>query len=299
MERNEVLSKFVYPLFTSVASGLILSFISLFFPSHNEHYSLIGLWLKILGIFIFSTLIIFLLIYKYRNKTKPIKVIVFDFDGTLTCNNKLRSSWELIWIKLGYTISDCESLYNKFKNKKITHQEWCNLTCNKFIQKNLTEETLKSISKEIQLMDNVKEVLNEMRESGLKLYLVSGSIIQLIKYIWGDDLDSYFNGYKANQFRFKNGVLKEIVGTKYDFEGKAKYIKRIAQIEKLNSTSEILFIGNSDNDEYAYQSGAQTLCFNPRIANPANKKIWHKHIRSDSFRELFEYIKKSYSFEES
>lgn len=92
--------------------------------------------------------------------------------------------------------------------------------------------------------------------------------------------------------------LAKIEGTKYDFEGKADFIRKIAKKEKLKSPSEILFIGNSDNDEYAYRSGAQTLCFNPKNANFRNKRIWHRHFRADSFFDLYDYIKKKYPFEE-
>lgn len=301
MERNQILSNFVYPILTSIIGGLILSYLSLLIPLKGEYdIDYIWLWTRVLSVFIISSTIILFFITKYRRKTKPIKVIVFDFDGTLTYNHGLRSSWEKIWVYLGYKVQDCQKYYDQFKKGKIDHQEWCDITCEAFKNKNLTRSVLDSISKEIQLMHGVKEILYKLRnEDHLKLYIVSGSIIQLIELLLGDKIDDYFDGYKANIFIFHtNNQLAKIEGTKFDFEGKATYIKKIAEKEKLSSVSEILFIGNSDNDEYAYRSGAQTLCFNPIHANFNNKKIWNRHFRADSFVDLYEYIKKNYLFEE-
>ncbi|WP_158712638.1 HAD family hydrolase [Parabacteroides pacaensis] len=301
MRKDYLLSTFVFPILTSIVGGILLSYISLLIPLNGKYETdYILLWARILLVFSLSFLIILYIISKYKTKTKPIKVIVFDFDGTLTYNNGLRSSWEKIWVHLGYKVQDCQEYYNQFKEGKIDHSEWCKITCKAFKNKQMSRGTLESVSKDIQLMDGAKEVLYKMKnEDHLKLYIVSGSIIQLIEYVWGDNIDDYFEGYNANILLFhRNNMLARIIGTEFDFAGKAEYIKKIAKDEKLKSTSEILFIGNSDNDEYAYRSGAQTLCFNPKLTNVNNKKIWHRHYRADSFHDLYNYIKKSYLFEE-
>ena len=57
---------------------------------------------------------------------------------------------------------------------------------------------------------------------------------------------------------------------------------------------EILFIGNSDNDQSAYKSGAQTLCVNPLEADHNNKKIWHDSIKIVNYSQLLSYIEMEY-----
>lgn len=301
MKKSQVLSNFVYPILTSIIGGLVLSYLSLLIPLKGKYdVDYIWLWTRILLVFSVSFCLILFVITKFPKKHKPIKVIVFDFDGTLTYNNGLRSSWEKIWVYLGYKVQDCQKYYDQFKENKIDHQKWCDITCDAFKRRQLTRGTLESVSKEIQLMYGVKEVLYKLKnEDHLKLYIVSGSIIQLIELVFGENIDDYFDGYKANIFIFHtNNKLAKIIGTDFDFEGKAAYIKKIAQEENLSSMSEILFIGNSDNDEYAYRSGAQTLCFNPIHARFNNRKIWHRHFRADSFIDLYEYIKQKYLLEE-
>lgn len=251
----------------------------------------IGVGFVIIGIITF-----FLIRYYSKKKFIPIKAIVFDFDGTLSKIKRgdVKSPWELIWLKLGYKISDCKKLYTRFFEKKITHKEWCKLTAQKFKSKNLTEQHLLEVSKDIELLDGVKEVLEQLKQREIRLFLVSGSIMHLINHIWGDDLDYYFDNYEANVLRFKNNKLVEIKGTIYDFEGKATFIREIYKQLKLISPKEILFIGNSDNDEHAKKSGAQTLCINGVLTNPHNKKAWDDTFTTNDFRELYEYIDKKY-----
>jgi phosphoserine phosphatase len=246
--------------------------------------------------FIILSIIIFLII-KYYSKKKfiPIKAIVFDFDGTLSKIKKvgIKSPWELIWLKLEYKISDCKKLYTEFFENRISHEQWCERTFQKFAVKKLTEDDLFDVSKDIELLEGVKDVLEQLKDRGIKLFLVSGSIMNLIKYIWGNDLDFYFDRCEANIFRFKDNKLVEIKGTNYDFKGKAEFIREICKQQNW-SPKEILFIGNSDNDESAKKSGARTLCLNGLLTNPYNKESWDDTYTTDDFSELYEYIEKKY-----
>lgn len=284
----------------NIVSSIIASIVFTFllnkaeWPSNLEKYKsflLLGL------LFIFLSVLLFGAIKIFSKKTYPkVKAIVFDFDGTLSrCNvPDLHSTWELIWKELGYKVSDCHDLYKRFKANEFKHQEWCDKTCRAFQKKEMSPDKLRDVAQYFELYDGVKDVLDNLKQDGIKLYLISGSIVQLIQYIWDGDIYKYFDDIKANIFRFENDKLIEIVGTKYDFEGKAEFIRNIYRNEKLNSPGEILFIGNSDNDEFAYKSGAQTLCVNPRLVNPNNKKIWHESLRFTDYKELLDFIERKY-----
>jgi hypothetical protein len=59
---------------------------------------------------------------KGKNSLFPVhnsKLIVFDFDGTLTHKKDYYSTWELIWLELGYTIVQCAALHRKFSNRLV------------------------------------------------------------------------------------------------------------------------------------------------------------------------------------
>lgn len=229
---------------------------------------------------------------KLNNVFNNFKAIVFDFDGTLTFNQtKARTSWQRIWIKLGYTIQDCNDLHMKYTDGEIEHQEWCDLTCNMFKNKGLTKNILREVAFEMTLVEGCIPTLKKLKNQGIFLYITSGSIKDVIEEVIGSDNVSIFEEIQSNRMIFdKNGLLKEILGTRYDFEGKADFIKKIANELKI-SPYEILFIGNSNNDELAYISGAITLCVNPNQTNSSENKKWNNQIIDmQNFEEVLKYI---------
>jgi len=207
------------------------------------------------------------------------KAVIFDFDGTLTKERTTHSSWEKIWVELGYTPEDCRNLHEEFDKGNISHQEWCDITANKFRAKNLHHDLIEKIGDEIELMPGIEKVINDLLASNIKLYIVSGSIKTIIEKALGA-LHAHFIEVKANKFVFNEiKYLVEIIGTKYDFKGKAKYISKVIQENNL-SPDDVVFIGNSVNDNWAHLSGVKTICINPRMKDKDYKEYW-SHILSD------------------
>ena len=212
------------------------------------------------------------------------EAIVFDFDGTLTIGRTGRTTWESLWAALGtnnqesqHYVRQCQIHHAEFEDKKITHNEWCRITQEAFIKGGLKKTHLDNIAKEIKLIKGVQDVFQYCREHNINIYVVSGSILYVIQAVLGS-LFRYVDRVTANQFRFNaDDTLREIVGTKYDFIGKATFIREIAT-ELGITTSSVLFVGNSINDEYVHLSGARTLCINPSQINSGNKEIWHNRI---------------------
>ena len=146
----------------------------------------------------------------------PIKCVVFDFDGTLTKQND-RTTWELIWEELGYSIEDCARLHRAFSNKAITHQEWCEKTSAAFNDKLISEQTLRKVASKVQLISGVRELLNILSDNKIELHILSGSISQIINLVLGDLVDK-FTHIQANSFKFNGSTLSYIQSTDYDFE---------------------------------------------------------------------------------
>ena len=95
----------------------------------------------------------------------------------------------------------------------------------------------------------------------------------------------------ANRFTFnKKGYLSRIIGTNYDFDGKAKYVEKVSNDCHI-PVDEILFIGNSFNDAHVYRSGARTLCINPWLTNSHNTLYWHDSIDNmKNFEEIIPFV---------
>jgi len=231
---------------------------------------------------------------KYNNlyeSTGRTQVVVFDFDGTLTATNTVETIWESIWEELGYDVECCRALHRKFNNFEISHEEWCKQTAEMFIAKAMHKQILDKIANRLTLIPDCKETFQSLRENNIKIYIVSGSILYIIQEALGNSIQ-FIDAIKANDFRFSNdGLLIDIIGTRYDFEGKAQYIQEIASNLRI-STSDILFVGNSFNDRYVHITGAITLCINPRLTDPSNKIEWDYSILDcHSLKEILQYVK--------
>lgn len=85
-------------------------------------------------------------------------------------------------------------------------------------------------------------------------------------------------------------MFEKIIGTEYDFDGKHEFVERIAKSLNINPCS-VLFVGNSNNDQLAYKSGAVTLCVNPVLTNPHDIKAWNNTIYDmQNLNEILPYL---------
>lgn len=214
------------------------------------------------------------------------KAVIFDFDGTLT--EKKGNLWKRIWKELGHDIgpdSYYVSLFKRFMSGNITHRQWCELTLEAFQEKGFTKQKLDEITDDMTLIQGAEDLIKYLHDRSFELHIVSGNIISVIEKVLGPN-NRYISAIKANEFLFdENGNITEIVGTKYDHEGKATYIKELCE-KKGYKPSEVLFIGNSMNDEWVYQSGARTLCVNSDDTKSENSTIWNKVIHTDNLMDL-------------
>src|ERR1035437_7117068 len=154
------------------------------------------------------------------------RAVVFDFDGTLTVADDV-TTWEKIWVSLGYSINDCAQLHYEFSSSRIEHQEWCNITAENFKEKGFNLSGLKDVASAIRLVPGVRETITTLDQHGIKIYILSGSVRYIIKRVMGD-LVQIVEDVRANEMYFdKSGKLTSIRGTKYDFRGKANYLRRL------------------------------------------------------------------------
>ena len=203
------------------------------------------------------------------------KTIIFDFDGTLT--KKSNEIWTKMWEKIDALDVDYK-LYKQYKNGEIDYVRWCELIEIEYAKRGFNENILFSLADNIEMMENLEVTFKELKDRGYHLYIVSGGVKALIYYKL-KDLVKYFDGIYACDFVFDDsGILTKIVPTKYDEEGKKVFVDEYCK-NTGTKASEIVFVGNGDNDEYVYKSGCKTICINPASnTNYTNKVIWHNLI---------------------
>lgn len=214
------------------------------------------------------------------------KAVIFDFDGTLT--EKKSKLWIRMLEELGYDVgpdSYYAGLHKKFLDGNITYKKWCELTLKAFQEKGFSKHKLDEMTDSMSLIDGAEDLIKYLHDLGLELHIVSGNIISVINKVLGN-IKQLITAINANEFIFdENGKITEIIGTKYDHKGKANYIKELCK-RKGYKPSEVLYIGNSRNDEWVYQSGAKTICVNPDGAKSENSIIWNKVIHTNNLMDL-------------
>ncbi|MBO5888614.1 MAG: HAD family hydrolase [Clostridia bacterium] len=228
------------------------------------------------------------------------KAVVFDFDGTLTKKNQ--NIWKMLWETCGYP-TDKTSLYAQLYvshviKKEITRKQWFDLTCEEFMKKNLDCYDFFEVSCNIELINGLEETIKMLYKKGYRLYIVSGCIKESIEIALGEYAD-YFTFIESNRAYFDmKGKLYKFKPTNYDYEGKAKFIE---EIKKSGIKAEnITFVGNSDNDEWAYTTGCKTICINPDKTDGNNKTKWHKLIEKlENLKQILPFILNSKDEEKS
>lgn len=217
------------------------------------------------------------------------QLVVFDFDGTLV-NPCGKNTWELLWESVDYSIRDCDDLQEAYFAYNWTYQQWCDQTVAKFRERNMDYECIKKVADQMRPIGYLEVFLHTLTAHGIRLVILSGSIRQIIELTL-KDLTRFFLHIEANDFLFDDRErLTHIHTTQYNFEKKADYIIQLAT--KLNIPSnQILFIGNSVNDKYAYLSGAKTLLINPLDVDYTDRRVWDWCVRKiDDIREILPFI---------
>jgi phosphoserine phosphatase len=224
-----------------------------------------------------------------EHEALPPKAIVFDFDGTLTEPGSNRTTWERLWTLLGYTVNECGILAQRYFNKEIDHEQWCRLTLEKFKAKGLRREAVFSVGRAVKLIPGFETAIKRIHQQQIPMYIVSGSIWDVVISAIAE-FAPYFRRIEANVFTYtQDGIIGNIVGTRWDFEGKADFVLKLAS-ELHIPTSQILFVGNSTNDEKVKElSGARTLLVNPHFTAPS--KQWDRYIpHMESLTEILPLI---------
>ncbi len=228
--------------------------------------------------------------HKQSSLFRSTKAVVFDFGGTLTLPKFKENTWERIWRSCGYDLQTAHELHHRFSSKKIKHQEWCDLTCEKLRNRGFTRTVFETLYSEVEVVDDIEETFHALREKNIQIHIVSGSLRDIIKSALGSS-SRFVDSIRSNDFVFdESGLIEKIVGHPYDFEGKAHFITKLAADINCH-TIEILFVGNSLNDEKAALSGARTLCVNPKHTHHHVESMWNNTIRDmRSLKEILSFI---------
>ena len=229
-----------------------------------------------------------------------IKAVMFDFDGTLSAPEN-SNIWNDFWDILDYERtpgSEYARLGGMFFGGEIDYQTWCDLTCEKFMERGFSRSQMLECANKIKMLNNVGDAFDKLIENGVKIGICSGNCTEVIVDALKEDY-SKVDIIQANELIFDdNDKLTEIYARFDCYEGKARFIESFIKENDLNP-QEVLFVGNGENDEWAYLSGVKTLCINPEPkVHKDDRTIWNGLIENtDTLLSVVDYVEQENSKE--
>jgi phosphoserine phosphatase len=197
-------------------------------------------------------------------KNRQFKLVIFDLDGTLT---QERSIWEYIHKQLGKWYGFAEEYQNQFLAGEISYEEFCEGDAQ--VWKGMRVEELLEIVKTVPFHPGVDELINYLKQKGLKLAMVSSGLSLLTNWVH----QKYGFDYSvSNDLLHENGILTGKVKIQVYYDKKAEWVKKI--LKKFGvKPEEVIAIGDSKGDIDMFQMVGYSISFNSsshdldRIAN--------------------------------
>ena len=213
------------------------------------------------------------------------KLVCFDVDGTLIDN--LTFSWQIFHDYFQTNRHKREDAKKKFFNGEITYRQWAEHDIGLWRERNAKREDFFKAIRHLKLMEGAIETLKELKKSGLKLAIISGSLnILLEKFI--PNYEEIFDDVFLSRIYFdEKGNISKVDATEFDMDGKAIALRKIAERENI-SLKECVFVGDYLNDLKIIKEAGLGIAFNCNYDEV--KKAADVVIEKKDLREILRYI---------
>lgn len=234
-----------------------------------------------------------------ENRSQKIKLVAFDFDGTILQGKEYKHSWVEIWKFLGYPKNTRVELEKKHynPNNDFKFQDWCNACVAKFKEKQFKKENIYQIIKEqkLELAKNFEEVIRVLKALGIKIIIISGGINTFIEATIGEDLIEFIDEIFVNNFVYNDdGFLESVDAYQNEYSdtfGKAKTLERFC-LENDIMLSEVAYVGERMNDIEALKAVSTPIIYPAKKAHPnlVNKHSKFNMVHDDSLVYILPFI---------
>jgi phosphoserine phosphatase len=205
----------------------------------------------------------------------PLKLALFDLDGTLT---KEKSAWEFIHRHLDVWEGHAEKFQEAFLKGEISYKRFCQLDA--AIWKGMKVAELERILRKIPLYAGLDELAAYLRSSGMKLAIISTGLALLADRV----ATQYgFDYAVANELGAVNGRLNGEIKINVHFNQKRTWVRKIMDRFKVRK-KEILAVGDSSGDLGMFVMAGFSVAFNS-ACDPL-RKIATLCLDSSDLRDL-------------
>lgn len=216
------------------------------------------------------------------------KIVIFDFDGTLTLVEKGSSTWLKMWTEIDDLETD-SYFFSLFESGKINHTQWFEMIVRHLSKRKISESVFVNVSKKLNLINEIENTFKFLFNNGVSIYILSSGIKNIIIHTL-DYLKKYISSIEAYQFNIdENGLV--VGGTSPNFINEEKNLFVQSLINENNlSPNDIIFFGNGANDECVSKTGVKTICLNGDDTDENDKKYWNASIRTNTLKDILQFI---------
>lgn len=186
-------------------------------------------------------------------------LVCFDLDGTLIQGTVF--IWQTLHDAFGTDKQRRAKAKQDFHAGRITYQQWFDHDLVLLGEAKATRERMVNALDVIHPTPGAVETLATLREAGMYLAIISGSIDLVLERFFGE---AAFDEVLINRLAFDDaGRLAGGTHTDFDVDRKGEGVKEIARRLGVD-VSRTAFVGDNYNDVSAAQVAGLSIAFNPR-----------------------------------
>jgi len=206
-------------------------------------------------------------------------LLFFDLEGVLVQGNNI---WERMHEKFG-TLKEDKLFVEQFFANKFGYEEWVQKVAQLWKGGNIS--ILYDLIETIRYSKGTKELFDYVHEKGIRAYILSTAIDQLVKKV-ASDLG--INSYKATELLEENGKLTGEAEIGCSFYTKGKTLVEIAKKENVPLKNTIA-IGDAINDVSMFEVSGISIAFNSSCEKL--KSIATHVVDSDDLSDVLTILK--------
>ncbi len=213
------------------------------------------------------------------------KLVVFDLDGTIV--DDVIFIWQTLHDHFKTDKKERQWAIDQFHSKKLTYHDWAMYDFTLFKKAGALKKDFLDAFEPLKLIPNALETLKTLKKKGVKLVVISGSLNLVIEKLIPNHKE-LFDYVLINEIHFnKDGTLKQMIPTKYDFEHKLTGLKTITEKENIK-LEECVFVGDHYNDVQIAEKCGLSIAFNCKSDELA--QISDIIIKKKDLKEILNFI---------
>lgn len=209
-------------------------------------------------------------------ETKREKLIVFDFDGTLTIDSP--NPYKELLVQCGFPRRFFNGLKNRYcgglMHKILSPKLVMSIFAKMFRLSKITKKDVERVVKLTTLIGGLEKTMKALKEQGFHIYILSNGLKPIIEKSLGKKA-KYFDEIFANEVVYdSNDVVFGIATEGNDLEGKATLVEKLMLKHDI-CPKDTVFVGNDANDVFVAKTKCNVFCLNAEEGiNPEDKRYW-------------------------